>query len=81
MHAYIHEDKGQRDAGRSIAKDKDFYGPQRRDTSSRFYTAKLTVVKDEYWYVIVVVISNVANVFIIAETAEHYMCEELSMEC
>jgi hypothetical protein len=35
--AYIHEDKGRGDAGRSNAKDKDVDRPQLRDTSKRFY--------------------------------------------
>jgi hypothetical protein len=41
IHAYIHKDKGQGDAGRSTVEDKD-KGPQRRDTADRFYATNLT---------------------------------------
>jgi hypothetical protein len=49
MHAYIHKDKGQGDAGRSIAADKDLLRTATPRYIESINATNLTVFKDEYW--------------------------------
>jgi hypothetical protein len=70
MHTFTRT-RVEEDEGRSIATDKD----NLRTATPRYIDSNsatcFTVVKDEYWYVIVDVIDGVANVLIIVENADH----------
>jgi hypothetical protein len=69
MHTFTRT-RDEEDDGRSKATDKD----KLRTAKPRYIDSNsatcFTVVKDEYWYVIVDVIDCVANVLIIVENAD-----------